>query len=446
MNESRSIYQPDIFKANILVVDDTPQNLRLLENMLTRQGYHLQLVQDGLAALAAAQTDPPDLILLDIMMPGMDGYAVCQQLKSIEQTRDIPVIFITALDDRLDRAKAFSMGGVDYITKPLRMQEVLARVETHLILRQRSYQLALLNRIGRDLTATLDLHRIAEQIQQAVTEIVGAAGTSVWLRDRAEPDYLICQAAFQQDQEQGWSNLGLPVGQGVVGWVVQTGESTRIPDVSHDPRFFVGVDKQTGFRTHSLLAVPLRTRDEVIGVLEVVNKLSGEFTLDDLILVETIAGSAAIAIENTWLVNALHEHAVELERSNAELQEALAKVKTLSGLLPICSHCKKIRDDKGYWHQLEAYFQEHAEVDFSHGICADCAQKLYPEIYQKTLERRQDILNALTTFKQATLKNIATVVGLPESNTLNRLHDMMGEGLVKSVEMDGQIFYELVEG
>ncbi|MCP4630102.1 MAG: response regulator, partial [bacterium] len=126
----------DVFQGNILVVDDTPANLRLLAGILTDQGYTVRPVPNGKLALWGARgKTPPDLILLDIMMPGMDGYEVCQQLKADERTRDIPVIFLSALDDVLDKIKAFSVGGVDYITKPFEDQEVLARVQTHLELK-----------------------------------------------------------------------------------------------------------------------------------------------------------------------------------------------------------------------------------------------------------------------------------------------------------------------
>ncbi|MBM4430306.1 MAG: response regulator [Chloroflexi bacterium] len=127
--------------ANILIVDDNPANLRLLSQMLTEHGYTVRPVTDGQLALGAALVDPPDLILLDIRMPGMDGYQVCQRLKAAEQTRDIPIIFISALDATEDKVRAFSLGGVDYVTKPFHVEEVLARLETHLALRRLQLQL-----------------------------------------------------------------------------------------------------------------------------------------------------------------------------------------------------------------------------------------------------------------------------------------------------------------
>jgi len=133
-------------KGDILVIDDTPANLRLLSGMLAEQGYKVRSVINGQMALTATQAAPPDLILLDINMPEMNGYEVCERLKADERTRDIPIIFISALDATEDKIKAFTVGGLDYITKPFQFEEVLARVETHLSLRQLQKQLLGANR------------------------------------------------------------------------------------------------------------------------------------------------------------------------------------------------------------------------------------------------------------------------------------------------------------
>ena len=129
-------------KANILVVDDKPDNLRLLSAMLAQLGYEVRKVINGQTALKTAQAAPPDLILLDIMMPDMNGYEVCQRLKASAQTCDVPVIFISALDEVLDKVKAFAVGGVDYITKPFSEEEVFARVENNLTIRRLQKQLS----------------------------------------------------------------------------------------------------------------------------------------------------------------------------------------------------------------------------------------------------------------------------------------------------------------
>ncbi|MFB2919374.1 EAL domain-containing protein [Aerosakkonema funiforme] len=132
-------------KGNILLVDDTPDNLHLLSNLLSAQGYKVRCVTNGQTALKAARAKLPDLILLDIMMPHMNGYEVCQILKSDTQTRDVPVIFLSALDEVLDKVKAFSVGGVDYITKPFQFQEVLIRVENQLALKTAETKVRQLN-------------------------------------------------------------------------------------------------------------------------------------------------------------------------------------------------------------------------------------------------------------------------------------------------------------
>jgi signal transduction histidine kinase len=128
-------------KLNILVVDDTPDNLRLLSAMLTTQGYEVRKALNGKMALNACKINLPDLILLDINMPDMDGYEVCQQLKADETTKVVPVIFISALDDVLDKVKAFDVGASDYITKPFHTAEVISRIENQIDLRSLQVQL-----------------------------------------------------------------------------------------------------------------------------------------------------------------------------------------------------------------------------------------------------------------------------------------------------------------
>lgn len=123
-------------KMNILVVDDTPSNLELLSEILSEGGFEVRPVKSGGLALTSARTITPDLVLLDIMMPGMDGYEVCRLLKEEERTRDVPVIFISALEETVDKVKGFEVGGVDFIAKPFQAAEVLARVRTHLALRR----------------------------------------------------------------------------------------------------------------------------------------------------------------------------------------------------------------------------------------------------------------------------------------------------------------------
>ena len=221
-------------KKKLLIVDDVAENLDILVALL-KDEYMIAAARNGKRALELAEKNLPDLILLDIVMPDMDGYTVCHKLKERESTKNIPVIFITAVSEAMDEAKSFSLGSVDYIAKPFSPLTVKARVRTHLAL-----------------------------------------------------------AAAQNKLEQ--KNAAL---------------------------------------VHE--------------------------------------------IEQRKLAEAKQARLIE------QLQEALTQVRQLSGLLPICANCKKIRDDDGYWSQVEDYIGKHSEVQFSHGICPDCAKKLYPTIAEKVL-------------------------------------------------------------
>lgn len=141
--------------GEILIVDDTPANLHTLSKLLELRGYHIRVATSGQEGLADAQAAPPDLILLDIMMPKMDGYQVCRLLKADPRTRAIPVLFLSALGLTKDKVQGFEAGGADYITKPFQVAEVLARVQTHLE-RQR---------------AETALRHANEQMQKQLTEI-----------------------------------------------------------------------------------------------------------------------------------------------------------------------------------------------------------------------------------------------------------------------------------
>lgn len=131
--------------ADILIVDDTLENLKLLSSMLTDQGYTVRKATTGKMALKAVQSLPPDLVLLDIMMPDLNGFEVCKQLKSQAETADLPIIFLSALDAPFDKVKAFEVGGADYISKPFQIEEVLVRVSHHLALKAAYQEICSLN-------------------------------------------------------------------------------------------------------------------------------------------------------------------------------------------------------------------------------------------------------------------------------------------------------------
>ncbi|KQV86746.1 response regulator [Rhizobacter sp. Root1221] len=156
----------DTYPDDILVVDDTPASLKLLEGVLSSAGYRVRLATDGEVALFSAKMHPPAMILLDIKMPGMDGFEVCQRLKQEERTRSIPVIFLSGLQDEREKVKAFEVGGVDYINKPIRAEEVLARVSTHLALRH-----ALSDLEARNAELEAARHTLEERVRERSAEL-----------------------------------------------------------------------------------------------------------------------------------------------------------------------------------------------------------------------------------------------------------------------------------
>jgi PAS domain S-box-containing protein len=382
--------------------------------------------------------------------------------------------------------------------------DISERKRAEEILRQRNQELELLNRASHAFISTLDLDRVLATVLEEVRRVLGVVACSAWLVD-PETGGLVCQQVTDPQGKivRGWR---LAPGQGLAGWVTQHGESLNVPDVQADSRHFKGVDQQTGLRLRSILTVPLRVKQEVIGVIQVVDAAVGRFSANHVRLVESLASTAAIAIENASLyeetdqlrafnqniVQSMEEgilltdaggqitfvnprggdllgyapeeligrpmqdfvapeHREQVEQEFAltpqgatqdgpsarpgrargqagrretvlltkmgrrvpvivssrplfddgsftgmlsvitditervqmeeALRESLAKIKTLGGLIPICASCKKIRDDQGYWQQVEVYIRDHSEAEFSHGLCPECAQRLYPEFY-----------------------------------------------------------------
>jgi len=170
MRESPS---PDLAWPSILVVDDTTANLHMLADMLKRRGFRARPVPSGRLALQAVRADPPDLILLDVNMPDMDGYEVCAELKKDPSLAAIPVIFISAYGEMVDKIRAFSVGGIDYITKPFQVEEVEARVSIHLQLRQQQRDLETLLARQRQLEGTRDsmVHMIVHDLRAPLTAV-----------------------------------------------------------------------------------------------------------------------------------------------------------------------------------------------------------------------------------------------------------------------------------
>ena len=189
--------------GDILVVDDTVENLQFLKNVLTEAGYRVRPAIDGELALRSVQAKPPALILLDVRMPGIDGFEVCRRLKADESTRDIPIIFASAMTDTSEKVKGFELGAVDYVTKPLNAKEVVMRVATHLSLFLAQQQLQIQNQQLREaieqaeaanralLIAEQKLATYSENLEREVAErTLALAEANAKLRELSEHDEL----------------------------------------------------------------------------------------------------------------------------------------------------------------------------------------------------------------------------------------------------------------
>ncbi len=185
-------------KEYILVVDDTPPNLQLLLTMLMRKGYEVCGAVDGTTALLEVQNQLPDLVLLDVNMPNINGFQVCEYLKSSDRTRDIPVIFISARDEVLDKVQAFAVGAVDYITKPFQIAEVLVRVENQLALRRLQRQLQEQNeQLKQEINSRIIAERLLQEANEQLGRLVNLDGLTQLANRRCFDEYL----------EQEWQRL-----------------------------------------------------------------------------------------------------------------------------------------------------------------------------------------------------------------------------------------------
>ncbi|MBV6624112.1 MAG: response regulator [Rivularia sp. (in: Bacteria)] len=188
----------------ILIVDDTPSNLEVLSEALTVAGFEVAVATNGESALKQAEYDPPELILLDVMMPGIDGFETCRRLKQNQITKDIPVIFMTALNDSQDKVIGLSLGAVDYITKPFQQAEVLARIQVHVKLQSLSKKLEQQNirlkeEVKQRIEAETALHQLNQNLEQQVTQ-------RTWELSQALHD--LQQAQLQLVQSEKLSTLG----------------------------------------------------------------------------------------------------------------------------------------------------------------------------------------------------------------------------------------------
>jgi DNA-binding response OmpR family regulator len=323
---------PQLADPRILVVEDDDEMVELMRNVLSLVRCDVQIARSGEEALLALRQEATtgreiDLVLLDIMVPGMDGYEVVARVKADPLLRNTAIIMTTALDSVSDKTLGLGLGADDYLTKPFDPQELLARIDAVMRIRRseqaarrRNDELSALIEINRVVTSSLELDEVLEATIKGIREILHVEAGSLVMVDE-ETGELVFRKTFSP--ERGWiAGRTIQPGEGIVGYVAESGNSKLVNDVERDPHFWAEVDEETGFTSREILCVPLRVRDRVLGAIEVINKLGGKFTEQDLELLQAMAASVAVAVDNANLYRELADFADELERSQAQLVQA----------------------------------------------------------------------------------------------------------------------------
>lgn len=318
-------------QKTVLVIEDDPDTQALLQkDLLEPAGYRVLTATDGRQGLEQALSAEPDVIVLDLMLPRLSGLALLELLR--QQDCHVPVIVLSAYGSERSILKAFRLGATNFLQKPLGVDRVAEAVEKALAeeelrrekdnltqalaqanqrLQQQVQNWATLNEIAQVISSTLEEPEIFRRVVQNITRILQVEACSLLLRDREtnELEFTVTLAG----KEATFSSYRIKSGQGIAGWVAEHGEPLLVPDVREDPRFYDQIDRDTGFESHSILCVPLKTRDQVIGVLEAINKQGdpdeAKFTEEDLELLTALASWAAIAVENAWLNRATKQMA-----------------------------------------------------------------------------------------------------------------------------------------
>ena len=336
-------------RAKILVVDDLPANTKLLKDLLVVNGYDVNTAATGAEALARIEKERPELVLLDVMMPGMNGYEVCQKIRDNRDTAFIPVVMVTSLDPAEERIRGIEAGADDFLARPINQQELLARVrslvrirELHEQVQVQAEQLAEWNKtleqrvqeqlvqlnslleVSQLLTSSLEVGELLRLILATVSRLMGADTSSLLLID-AETDDLVYWVP-EAPAGSRLKEIRLKAGEGVAGWVVKERQPILVNDAKHDPRVQVTVNRLGVMAPESLLAVPLRDRDRIIGAIEVLNAGDQKnFTQQDMGLLTAFAAHASIALRNARLVSTMKEENRSLQ---GELQD---RYRTLIG-------------------------------------------------------------------------------------------------------------------
>ncbi len=337
-------------KKKLLAVDDDPVVRRYIDLIFSEKGFEVVTAEDGLAALDALKTFTPDVILVDMVMPNIDGKKLCKILRGMRKLKDTYLIALSAT--AVEEGIKSSDLGVDAIIAKGAYEET-----------------------------TQHIHAAIEQPEVFASrcksgEVIGIE--NVYPR-RVTKELLYVKKHFEVVIDK--------VSEGIL----EFGHKGRVLYANPAALSIIALPEEKLLGRNFAELFPAPNRRKILTLFEALDKgegtvgeespmtLNGRFLTMDIVPVEK-DGSRAVAILRDITERKQAEE--EKDKLILELETALSEVKTLTGMLPICANCKKIRDDEGYWNRIETYIGKHSGAQFSHSICPECAKKLYPEFYK----------------------------------------------------------------
>ena len=375
--------------GKILVVDDDEDFLWVTDTMLQKAGYSVIQAKNGEKVLKLLEKDIPDLILMDYRLPNRNGLQVAADVK--QRIPTVPIIMLTGYAEVGSAVEAMKMGVYDYVTKPIDIDDLLFTIKRCLekqdLIEEVERLRKALGEFERLITtiSTRFINLSSDEIDSGIREALKEIGAFTGV-DRSYA-FVLSDNGTKIDDTYEWCAEGVkPQTQNLKGisiddelsWFakrLRNFEVVHVPcvadlrlEASDEKEYFQAQDVQ------SLLAIPMTYGGSLVGFLGFDSARANKKWTEGII--------ALLGVVGEIFTNALERKRTEeaLLREKDKLQAALAKIKTLSGMLPICASCKKIRDDKGYWSQIEEYIRDHSEAQFSHGICPECAEKAMEEL------------------------------------------------------------------